>query len=127
MANKSGHPFELADVETLAAARTLSRADGGKLFLSGAADVVVTLPDVDASLKGVTYMFQTVTLSVTTGFSISPGANDKIMGKGITSVDNKDRINTGASDAVGDMLEIVCDGVDGWFVINERGTWAQEA
>lgn len=127
MANRSGHPFEFGDVESLAANRTLSRRDSGKAFTSGAADVVVTLPAVDGSLKGVTFTFVTLTLSTVTGFSISPAAADQIKGKGITAADDKDYINTAATDAVGDLVQIVCDGADGWIVVAERGTWAREA
>lgn len=127
MANRSGHPFELGGVETLAAARTLTRADSGKVFLSGAVDIVVTLPPVDAGMVGVTYKFITVTLSASTGYSISPNASDRIQGKGITAADNKDIINTAATDAIGDMLEVVCDSTDGWTISGLLGTWSREA
>lgn len=118
-----GHVAE-GDVETLTADRTLTAADNGKTFVSGAADVVVTLP---ATVEGLHFRFFTSTLSATTGYSVSPAAADKIQGKGITAADNKDLINTAASDAVGDLLEIVGDGVDGWLIVGMLGTWARQA
>lgn len=126
MANRSGHPFEHDDVETLTAARTLTAKDSGKVFKTGAADVVVTLPTVAPELKGVTYTFFVETLSVTTGLSISPAAADQIKMKGITAADNKDIINSAATDAIGDSLTIVCDGAD-WIVTSFLGTFEREA
>lgn len=112
------------DVEVLTAARTLTREDNGKTFVSGAADVVVTLP---ATAKGLSFTFLTSTLSATTGFSISPAAADKIVAKGITPADDKDLINTAASDAIGDSVTLVGDGADGWYVTAMLGTWARQA
>lgn len=128
MTNRSGHPFEYSDVEALAANRTLTRKDSGKLFLVGAVDLVASLPDVtaDANLKGVSYDFFIDAASAVTGFSVSPGATDKIRGKGITAADNKDIINTAATDAVGDYISVACDGTD-WVITSMLGTWAREA
>lgn len=58
--------------------------------------------------------------------TISPNANDKIMGPNIAGVDNKDRINTKATAKTGDFIVIVGDGVDGWDITREVGTWAAE-
>ena len=112
------------DVEVLTAARTLTAEDNGKTFVSGAADVVVTLP---ATQAGLLFRFVTSTLSTTTGFSISPDAADKIVAKGITPADDKDLINTAASDAIGDTVTLVGDGADGWYAVSLLGTWAREA
>lgn len=114
----------LVNVRSITANTTLTAADNGTVILANAVDLVVTLP---STILGFTVTFITQTASATTGLSISPAAADKIQGKGITSVDNKDRINSAASDAVGDLLTIVGDGTDGWWVTDERGTWAQEA
>lgn len=127
MANRSGHPPQFGDVVSVTASRTLTAADSGKVYTSGAADLVFTLPAASAVTKGVTYTFVTLTLSATTGLSVSPNASDKIQGKGITAADDKDYINSAATDAAGDLLTIVCDGSDGWIVTDERGTWAREA
>src|SRR5689334_6172608 len=110
MANVSGHSPQYSDVVSLTAAATLTAADSGKVYTADATDVVVTLPAVALSMKGVHYTFVTKTLSTVTGFSISPNSADKIAGKGITDADDKDIINTAATDAVGDLLKVVCDG-----------------
>ena len=44
----------------------------------------------------------------------------------ITAADDKDYTNTNATNAVGDLVTILGDGADGWYVIEERGTWARE-
>ncbi len=86
--------------------------------------LVVTLPP---TRLGYTVTIITQTASASTGVSISPDAADKIQGKGITAADDKDWINTAATDAVGDLVTLVGDGVDGWWVVSERGTWARQA
>ena len=73
------------------------------------------------------YTFIVKTLSATTGAQISPATADAIHGAGLTSVDDKDVINTAATDAEGDMVTIVGDGVDGWWITELEGTWAKEA
>lgn len=111
-------------VETVSADRTLTVEDANGIFVSGAADLVFTLP---ATVDGLTFTFYTETLSATTGVSISPVAADQIKGTGITAADDKDLINTAATDAVGDLVTIVGDGSAGWIITNIIGTWAREA
>lgn len=106
---------------------TVTEKDHLKTFISGAADLVYTLPPANTRTAGLRVSFFTSTLSTTTGVSISPASVDKIQGKGITAADNKDLINTAATDAVGDIVTLECDGVDGWFIVNMLGTWAREA
>ena len=127
MANVSGHPPQFADVVSLDANKTLTAADSGKVYTSGAADVVVTLPAASPTTKGVNFTFVTLTLSTTTGFSFSPVAADKIQGTGITAADDKDIINTAATDAVGDTLKLICDGIDGYLIVSKIGTYARES
>lgn len=113
-------------VNLAAATQTLTAAQSGQKFV-GAADAVFTLPAAAAALRGVWYEFECGALSTGTGLSISPAAADHIRGAGLTSVDNKDLINSGASDRLGDMARIYCDGVDGWVIEALVGTWAKEA
>lgn len=109
-------------VVSKSAAYAVTAAESGTIFLSEAVDLVFTLPSTAA---GLTYTFICHTVSATTGLSISPAAADAI--HYTTSVDNKDLINTAASDVEGDMVTIVGDGVDGWWVTAVKGTWAKEA
>jgi len=90
-------------------------------------DAVFTLPAASAATKGVWYEFECGALSTGTGLSISPAAADHIRGNGLTSVDNKDLINTGATDRLGDSVDLYCDGVDGWVISGIVGTFAKEA
>lgn len=129
MANVSGFPAQIDDVVAVAANRTLTAADTGKVFETSAADIVFTLPDATAAgMKGVTFTFINGVLSGGTGMSLSPAAGDQIRGKGITTpADNKDMINSGASDALGDTVTLVCDGSTGYVATVVVGTFAREA
>ena len=116
-------------VNLAAATATLTKAQSGQKFV-GAVDAVFTLPAV-ASMddKGIFYVFQPGTLSSGTGLSISPNAADAIFGAGLTAVVNKDLINTGGTDAVGDEVRIECTGVPGtgaWKIVDMSGIWAKE-
>jgi hypothetical protein len=125
--NVNGQSSGVKDtVTTKSADFTLTALDSEKVFLLTAADKICTLPATVAGLR-FTFVISAAALSAGTGFSISPNASDKIMANGITSADNKDLINTGATDAEGDTVTIEGDGVDGWYVTVMRGTWAREA
>jgi hypothetical protein len=114
-------------VNLAAATQTLTAAQSGQRFV-GAVDAVFTLPAAAAATKGVYYEFECGAVSGGTGLSISPAAADHIRGNGLTSVDNKDLINSGASDRLGDSVVLYCDGVDGWVIAGAPvGTWAKEA
>jgi len=112
-------------VNLAAATQALDASHSGQKFV-GAEDAVFTLPAAAAGTKGVWYEFETGALSTGVGLSISPAAADHIRGNGLTSTDNKDLINSGASDRLGDMVKIYCDGVDGWVIEAIIGTWAKE-
>ena len=112
-------------VNLAAATQPLTAAQSGEKFV-GAVDAVFTLPAAAAATKGVWYEFETGALSGGTGLSISPAAADHIRGNGLTSVDDKDLINSGGTDRLGDSARIYCDGVDGWVIEAIIGTWAKE-
>jgi hypothetical protein len=112
-------------VNLAAASQTLDATQSGQKFV-GAVDAVFTLPAAAAGTKGVWYDFECGAVSSGTGLSLSPNASDHIRGNGLTSTDNKDLINSGASDRLGDMARIYCDGVDGWVIEAIIGTWAKE-
>ena len=126
MPNKSGHPLQYT-VESKAASFSVLPQDSGKLFLLTAVDLVASLPAVLPEMDGVNYKFWVVAPSAGTGASVSPAAADQIRGKGLTPADNKHSINSGASDALGDYLEVFCDGSLGWVITDSAGTWAREA
>lgn len=108
-------------VSTKTADYTVKASESGMVFIAGAADVVFTLPSTEAGLR---YTFITKTVSAGTGTSISPAAADAI--HHTTSVDNKDLINSGATDVEGDSVTLIGDGAEGWWVDGIFGTWAKE-
>jgi len=103
---------------------TLTEDDSGKIHVAGAVDLVFTLP---ATQAGLVFQFVVSTVSATTGASISPAAADQIIGNGFTAADDKDAINTAATDAAGDAMTVVGNGTTGWLITNTVGTWAREA
>jgi hypothetical protein len=103
---------------------TLTAADSGKVHVTTAVDVVLTLPPTES---GLTFTVVAGVLSATTGASVSPDAADQVIGLGFTGLDDKDAINTAATDVVGDSITLLGDGVDGWLIINAQGVWAREA
>ncbi len=107
-------------VNQTTAAFTLTAEDSGKVYRINVADAVATLP---ATAEGLIYTFVIDTVSTTTGCSISPAAADNING----GTDNKDLINTAATDVKGDSVTVLGDGDEGWLTIAMHGIWAEEA
>lgn len=116
-------------VNLAAATQTLTVAQSGQRFV-GAVDAVFTLPAASDATKGVWYEFECGALSSGTGLSISPNAADAIGGNGLGVTVDKDLINTGATDRLGDCVAIYCTGVAGataWRIMSIVGTWAKES
>ena len=113
-------------VEPKAANYTVPREESGTTYVATAANLVFSLPPTEKGLQ-FTFVLAASGLSAGTGMSVSPQATDKIMGNGFTSADNKDAINTGATDREGDLITVVGDGVDGWYIVDVVGTFAREA
>jgi hypothetical protein len=119
----------LYQVNLAAPTQTLTPEQSGQRFV-GAVDAVFTLPSAAATPVGTFYDFECGAVSAGTGLSISPAAADSIAGNGLTNVVNKDLINTGATDRLGDSVRIYCTGAAGvaaWWIAGIIGTWAKEA
>jgi hypothetical protein len=102
---------------------TLTPADNGAVIIcDSTTSIVAQLP---ATRKGLRFTLVVKQLTAASGHAFSPASVDYIAGNGLTNVDNQDIQCTAASDRVGDMVEIVGDGVDGWFVTSIIGTWAK--
>jgi hypothetical protein len=115
-----GRPLKVITSSTAVTPR-----DSGAVIICNAADLVVSLP---LTQEGLWYTIVTAVTSGGTGTSVSPYSADKIAGLGIVSpTDDKDFINSGASDAGGDFLTVIGDGGDGWWIADSRGTWARES
>ena len=110
--------------QTKSANYTMTAADSGYITYVDTDAVVITLP---ATVVGMCFTIVNAGKDGTVGVTISPNASDKIQGIGLTAADNKDLINTKATAKKGDLVTLVGDGVDGWFVAQCHGTWAREA
>ena len=101
---------------------TVTPEDHNTIFKIATDAKVFTLP---ATQAGLTYTFINTGADAAVLLAISPAAADAI--HYITSVDNKDLLNTKATAIEGDMVTLVGDGAEGWFVVAFKGTWAKEA
>ena len=107
------------DVETLAAAQTLTAADSGKTFiLSAAAGATIMLPALKA---GVHFKFIIGSAFATTDWIIDSAEGDNIEGLLIVNgasvvASGEDQINfVNSAETVGDHVEFACDGTN-WYV-----------
>lgn len=107
-------------VDVTSTPQTLTAADSGTIYRVNVADCVFTLP---ATAEGLQFTFVVDTVSATTGCSLSPNAADNING----GTDDKDLINTAATDVKGDSVTLVGDGSEGWLSTYMHGIWAAEA
>ena len=109
-------------VRLITANQTLTAADSGTIFICNAADLVLTLP---STAEGLVYTFVCAAVSVGTGMSVSPAAADNIN----EGVANKDLINTGATDVLGDSVTVVGTGTaaTAWYTTAKIGIFAAEA
>lgn len=114
-------------IKDVGASATLTTKDANKIIRVTAADIVVTLPATSSRGSCFTFILENGALSAGTGLSISPAAADAIHGGGLTSVDNKDLILAGATDAEGDTVTLCMDGDDGYYITSSVGTWSKEA
>lgn len=95
--------------------------DNGKRFeLELLTGMDVALPAVSSANKGMQVTFINALLPTSNVYKISPASGDRI---GYLA-DDAEFQNTAATDALGDLVTLESDGVDGWIVINKIGTWA---
>lgn len=113
--------------ELLSGTKTFDAQDTGKLFVvdsDGDGDAL-TLPAIADGLGGITIM--AISGFGTTAVTISPNANDMILGPDITGANDKDLICTKATQRRGDFVTLDLGDADGYVVTEMRGTWAREA
>ena len=110
--------------EACAADKTLDIQDIGKVMNITADAKTITLP---ATVTHYEYIIRNGGSDAAVLVTVSPNANDKIMGADLAGVDNKDRLNTKATAKRGDFIRIVGEGTHGWYVLSEKGTWAAQA
>lgn len=109
---------------TLSADTTLSATHIGAIIDVDTDAKVLTLP---ATVVGMIFRIRNAGADGAVLVTVSPNASDKIMGGGFTAADDKDALNTKATAKKGDEIWLLGDGVDGWYVVGMRGTWARQA
>lgn len=110
--------------ETISVDKTLDALDTGKVMEVDTDAVKITLP---STAVGLFYHIRNVGGDGVVEILVDPAAADKIMGPDIGGVDNKDLINTKATQKKGDYVTLFGDGSLGWYVTDINGTWAAEA
>lgn len=111
--------------EALTSTKTFDAEDCGKLFWCTGDATALTLPAIAAGLSGLAIVSGGAFGTQAT--TIDPAAADMILGPDITGADNKDLINTKATQRRGDYVVLIAGDADGYMVTEMRGIWAREA
>jgi hypothetical protein len=111
--------------EALTSTKTFDAEDSGKLFWATGDATALTLPAIADGLSGITIVSGGAFGTQAT--TINPAAADMILGPDITGADNKDLINTKATQRRGDFVTLDFGDADGYAVVEMRGIWAREA
>lgn len=111
--------------EALTGTKTFDAEDCGKLFWCTGDATALTLPAIAAGLSGLAIVSGGAFGTQAT--TIDPNASDMILGPDITGADNKDLINTKATQRRGDFVVLIAGDADGYMVTEQRGIWAREA
>ena len=111
--------------EALTSTKTFDAEDCDKLFWATGDATALTLPAIATGLSGLTIVSGGAFGTQAT--TIDPAAADMILGPDITGADNKDLINTKATQRRGDFVELIAGDADGYMVVKQRGIWAREA
>lgn len=110
--------------EALTSTKTFDAEDCGKLFWCTGDAAALTLPAIATGLSGLAIVSGGAFGSQAT--TIDPAAADMILGPDITGADNKDLINTKATQRRGDYVVLIAGDADGYMVTEMRGIWARE-
>jgi hypothetical protein len=111
---------QLANVETVAVATTLTAKDSGKVFiLKASAGAQITLPEV-ATSAGLRFKFIVGQLFATTDWTVKALSNAiegsvLVNGAHVAGVDENTISFVASAESIGDFAELVCDGTN-WYV-----------
>jgi hypothetical protein len=111
---------QLANVETVAVATTLTAEDSGKVFiLKASAGAQITLPAV-ATSAGLRFKFIVGQLFATTDWTVKSATNViegsvLVNGAHVAGVDENTISFVASAESIGDFAELVCDGTN-WYV-----------
>lgn len=124
----SGGPTILQPITVQGVSIAGGGAKPGRTYVLSAADLSISLPDCTTCPGAVIgIILSAAALSAGTGSRLTPNANDKIMGAGLTSADGKYVVIDGGTDREGDCLFVISDGVDGWYITKVIGTISRQA
>jgi hypothetical protein len=111
---------QLANVEAVTGATTLTAKDSGKVFiLKAAAGAQITLPAV-ATSAGLRFKFIVGQLFATTDWTVKALSNAiegsvLVNGVHVAGVDENTISFVASAESIGDFAELVCDGTN-WYV-----------
>lgn len=103
---------------------TVDAEDNGKFIWVDTDAVVITMPGIEGIAR---LRIGNIAAYGVSGVAVSPGGTDMIEGPDITAADNKDIINTKATAARGDYIELNYGDANGYAVVQKIGVWAREA
>jgi|TARA_R100001463_G_scaffold3730_8_gene14870 hypothetical protein len=125
--------------EALTANKAISVSDAGKDQNSSGGSHTHTLPELNANYVGLTYRFRNTGTAGTHGVTVSPHADNKIVGaftlaasvvtaasSGAGALD-KDIINTAGTSIYGDWVELTAISSTEWAICGSQGIWAFES
>ena len=125
--------------EALTANKAISVSDAGKDQNSSGGSHTHTLPELHSNYVGITYRFRNLGTAGTHGLTLSPHADNKIVGaftlaatvvtaasSGVGALD-KDIINTAGTSIYGDWVELCAVSSTEWAICGSQGIWAFES
>ena len=125
--------------ESLVANKAIQVSDAGRDQNSSGGSHSHTLPELNANLVGITYRFRNLGTAGTHGLTLSPHANNKIVGS-FTLADSvvsaggsgagvldKDIVNTAGTSIYGDWVDLTSVSSTEWAIQGSQGIWAFEA
>ena len=125
--------------ESLVGNKAILVSDAGIDQNSSGGSHTHTLPELNSNYVGMSYRFRNIGTAGTHGLTLSPHANNKIVGSftladsvvsagssGVGVLD-KDVINTAGTSVYGDWVELCAISSTEWAICGSQGIWAFEA
>jgi hypothetical protein len=116
--------------------KTLAVGDCGLVQNVIADGIIITLP---ATVVGYDFLIRNGGAKISSNgpvgatsdgsilLTVAPNASDSIYGNAFTAADNKAALNTKATALIGDEIDLVGDGVNGFMMTLVRGVWVRQA
>lgn len=127
------------DQESLVANKAIQISDAGRDQNSSGGSHTHTLPELHSNIIGISYRFRNIGTAGTHGLTLSPRANNKIVGSftladsvvsaassGVGVLD-KDIVNTAGTSVYGDWVELCAISATEWAICGSQGIWAFQA